>query len=416
MLRIQTNDQMPVNNLQSQGQFLHFHYTTDADYAFTTAPPTMHSLTPHQEFSSAEFETPTVYQYSETPSPSDQYSQTPSPSDSFPLSPLYEENQTTHYPPARKAAPRLRSGNRVPRPRNAFMIFRSEFWANSKISKSVEHDHRHISRIIGHCWNQLPEEEKDTWRRRAEQEKIEHGEKYPGYRFSPNTRTKQVVRRNVKRNGKDELLRCKQVAELLLAGKAGKELDHAVQSIDSSSGREISPPLLFKKEPSHPLSDRNDAPVFRSPLLPPAQSQEISPPCEYSCQIPTASNSSSDYQVKRSSSPEQDWTFRYPTAQLTGQEDTSYTSQYLIQHQIPITWVSSQEPNNLGYSTPAEAYHGAPPMNSIYHTSPRSSPFHIEFINPFDYRAPNPPAVAHGHMIQPPIDPLQWNLSPHGAN
>ncbi|KNZ78175.1 Repressor ROX1, partial [Termitomyces sp. J132] len=192
---------------------------------------------------------------------------------------------------------------RIPRPRNAFMIFRSEFWAGAKISKSVEHDHRHISRIVGHCWNQLTEEEKAVWRRRAEQEKIEHQIKYPGYRFSPNVRTKQVIKRNVKRNGEDEMLRCKQVAELLLAGKAGKELDTAVKSIDLSLGRD--PPLVKSKKALEFPSDTNEYPAFRSPLLPPERPKIDTQAHQYSNEI----RSSRNYQQQQCQSS---WTLQYP--------------------------------------------------------------------------------------------------------
>ncbi|KAF9456808.1 high mobility group box domain-containing protein, partial [Collybia nuda] len=185
-------------------------------------------------------------------------------------------------------ATRLRSGNRVPRPRNAFMIFRSEFWAGDKISSSVERDHRHISRIIGHCWNQLSETEKDVWRRKAEQEKVEHSLRYPGYRFSPTTRKKKPVKRKVKRNGKEELLRCKQVAALILSGKEGEELDTAVKCLnipETHSETDVcnkeeakKPPVLapvsnvVQSEPRLEywnVSPNQEAPAFRSPLLPP---------------------------------------------------------------------------------------------------------------------------------------------------
>jgi HMG (high mobility group) box len=195
-------------------------------------------------------------------------------------------DQSLYLPPS---SPSRRSGNRVPRPRNAFMIFRNEFWAEAKISRSVEHDHRHISRIIGHCWNQLPDAEKNKWRQKAEQEKLEHIMKYPGYRFTPNARTKKVIKRKVKRNGEEELLRCKQVAELLLAGKHGVELDSAVKSMKSppegtalkETGPSTSGELQHESESSAgdvSAFDHFDIPVFRSPLLPPAEmSMNISP-------------------------------------------------------------------------------------------------------------------------------------------
>ncbi|KAF8633924.1 hypothetical protein AX15_001109 [Amanita polypyramis BW_CC] len=134
-----------------------------------------------------------------------------------------------------KSPARSRSRNHIPRPRNAFMIFRSEFCARERVLRSVERDHRHISRIVGYYWNKLPEEEKDIWRRKAEQEKSEHLRKYPGYRFTPTMRTKRPVKRNVKRNGADDLLRCQLLADFLMLGIEGKDLEDAAGSLEANS-------------------------------------------------------------------------------------------------------------------------------------------------------------------------------------
>lgn len=212
----------PVDE-HEHGQYIHFKSKEDPHHDFLIPPPSLERINHGSEFTSVSFDTPTLYTFSTSSSPS--YAESPE----LPPSPDSESSLPELY--SRKPATRLRSGNRVPRPRNAFMIFRSEFWAGEKISSSVERDHRHISRIIGHCWNQLSEAEKDVWRRKAEREKVEHNLRYPGYRFSPTVRTKKAVKRKVKRNGKEDLLRCQQVAALILAGKEGEELDTAIQSL-----------------------------------------------------------------------------------------------------------------------------------------------------------------------------------------
>ncbi|TFK30682.1 hypothetical protein FA15DRAFT_713179 [Coprinopsis marcescibilis] len=182
---------------------------------------------------------------------------------------------------------------RVPRPRNAFMIFRSAFWAEAKIARTVEHDHRHISRIIGHCWNKMSEVDKDVWRRKAELEKAEHGIKHPGYRFCPTARTKKPIKRNVKRNGVKDLLRCEQLADLLLAGKQGYELEKADRKLKCPSTErpkgDDGPSLLGSQVSSFPSCTQD--PPFRSPLLPPlsleddstspSSSPEVSPAGEF---------------------------------------------------------------------------------------------------------------------------------------
>ena len=135
--------------------------------------------------------------------------------------------------------------------------------------------------------------------------------KYPGYRFSPTVRTKKVVKRKVKRNSEEELLRCKQVAELLLAGKQGVELDSAVKSIKSSldstalkerkQGSEIvtsspkagqlrtrskSPITTIERSSNFSALDHSNIPIFRSPLLPPT---EMPPSLPSTSQSPSVS-------------------------------------------------------------------------------------------------------------------------------
>jgi hypothetical protein len=128
------------------------------------------------------------------------------------------------------------------------MLFRANFLQEKKVTSNVERDHRHISRIIAHCWNSMADDEKKEFYDKVEKERVLHRLRFPNYRFSPISRTTKPVKRNVKRNGIDELSRCRQVAKLLLEGKQGSELESAVQKIDTS------------------VSD----PVFRSPLLPPS--------------------------------------------------------------------------------------------------------------------------------------------------
>jgi HMG (high mobility group) box len=181
-------------------------------------------------------------------------------------------------PPSALSADSLK-GKHVPRPRNAFMIFRSSFWAEAKINRTVEHDHRHISRIIGHCWNKMPEDEKEVWRQKAFDEKAAHERKYPGYRFCPTARTKKPVKRKVKRNGAVDLARCEKLADLLLSGKTGHELSLAAQTLPGKpvrvgkTARQTSQPIPM---PSTVVKYASEEPPFRSPLLPPRPMYEES--------------------------------------------------------------------------------------------------------------------------------------------
>ncbi|KAJ2913024.1 hypothetical protein MD484_g7380, partial [Candolleomyces efflorescens] len=187
------------------------------------------------------------------------------------LQPVYSQHQPLPHlhpvsRPAGGKAPKASSTPRVPRPRNAFMIFRSAFCSEQKVNRDIERDHRHISRIAGHYWNQMPEEEKDVWRRKADQEKVEHEVKHPGYRFCPMARTKKPVKRKVKRNGVEDLHRCKQLAELLLSGKEGEDFLVAAKTLKATEPSTTAPSLSLD---ALSIQDNLEDPPFRSPLLPP---------------------------------------------------------------------------------------------------------------------------------------------------
>jgi hypothetical protein len=102
--------------------------------------------------------------------------------------------------------------------------------------------------------------------------------KYPNYRFHPVLRAKKPTKRKVQRNGKEDKRRCEQVAELLLAGKHGEELEVAVKEIDdtmktitstSSSDPRSGSASRGIQPPCEGDFDGCEIQPFRSPLLPP---------------------------------------------------------------------------------------------------------------------------------------------------
>ncbi|KAH8086610.1 hypothetical protein BXZ70DRAFT_547247 [Cristinia sonorae] len=87
----------------------------------------------------------------------------------------------------------------IPRPPNAFLCFRSEFWAREKNKAGVERDHRQISRLAGIYWTQLTKEEKAPYHRMAALAKIRHAETYPQYRYTPMSRKEKTPRKKTSR-------------------------------------------------------------------------------------------------------------------------------------------------------------------------------------------------------------------------
>ncbi|CAE6532475.1 unnamed protein product [Rhizoctonia solani] len=86
-----------------------------------------------------------------------------------------------------KSHSRRQPPGHIPRPRNAFILYRSWYVRQGFLS-DVENDHREISRIVGKIWKQMSPEEQAPWKAMAEEEKAEHARMYPNYKYSPNSR------------------------------------------------------------------------------------------------------------------------------------------------------------------------------------------------------------------------------------
>lgn len=71
----------------------------------------------------------------------------------------------------------------VPRPPNAFMLFRSMV-INKEIPK-IENRQQNVSRIAGEIWNVLDDDIKKAWHDKAVEYQIEHKMKHPDYKFAP---------------------------------------------------------------------------------------------------------------------------------------------------------------------------------------------------------------------------------------
>ncbi|KAI0427979.1 hypothetical protein F5Y09DRAFT_332936 [Xylaria sp. FL1042] len=73
---------------------------------------------------------------------------------------------------------------KVPRPRNAFILYRQYFQFDCA-SENPELPNPEISKLIGKRWHEEPPEVKNAWKQLAEEEKVHHQELYPNYRYQP---------------------------------------------------------------------------------------------------------------------------------------------------------------------------------------------------------------------------------------
>ncbi|KAJ6562654.1 hypothetical protein B0H19DRAFT_881298, partial [Mycena capillaripes] len=75
----------------------------------------------------------------------------------------------------------------IPRPRNAFICFRSEYVKAEKdlAAKSKTLDQTALSCDAAEAWRKMSEAEKEPFRLIAADEKKAHALKYPDYRYAP---------------------------------------------------------------------------------------------------------------------------------------------------------------------------------------------------------------------------------------
>ncbi|KAJ6586431.1 hypothetical protein DFH09DRAFT_1308461 [Mycena vulgaris] len=218
------------------------------------APPT----SPQAPVTFAPNITPISYS---APSPTPSPYGSPSLTTDLPL-PLFPPSATPAPPPTRRRVPpgKRRSQGYVPRPPNAFMLFRADFVRQKHVPGSIETNHGSLSKIIGNCWRALPLPEKHIWETKAKHAKAEHKLKYPDYKFRPVHNKRGAAPSDSTSNlpppppasrstsgstakgqlsPQEDERRCEEVAALLLQGKKGEELAWAVRDLDSRRQAEL---------------------------------------------------------------------------------------------------------------------------------------------------------------------------------
>ncbi|KAJ3730246.1 hypothetical protein C8R42DRAFT_714948 [Lentinula raphanica] len=151
-------------------------------------------------------------------------------SDLFP----FANDSSSSSSPRRPAHSKKKAENHIPRPPNAFILFRSSFIKGQHVSTEVETNHSTLSKIIGLTWQNLPEDERQVWHSKAKAALDDHRRKFPQYAFRPlHAKAKGgTEKRKVREVGPKDMKRCAKIAELLVEGKKGQELDAAIQEFD----------------------------------------------------------------------------------------------------------------------------------------------------------------------------------------
>jgi len=136
---------------------------------------------------------------------------------------------------------RKKPAGHIPRPPNAFILFRSWFIKSQHVSTEVETNHSTLSKIIGMTWKNLSEDDRQEWHIKAKQALAEHKRKFPQYTFRPiHTKPRGTASSKKTREvGPKDHKRCAKIAELVASGKTGQDLEEAIQEFDKHHVPEI---------------------------------------------------------------------------------------------------------------------------------------------------------------------------------
>jgi len=134
-----------------------------------------------------------------------------------------------------------RPDDHIPRPPNAFILFRSSFIKSQHVSTGVETNHSTLSKIIGLTWQNMPHDERQIWHAKAKKALEDHRRKWPQYAFRPShTKSKGgTEKRKVREVEPKDMKRCAKIAQLLVEGKKGQELEDAIQEFDRTHVPEV---------------------------------------------------------------------------------------------------------------------------------------------------------------------------------
>ncbi|KDQ54220.1 hypothetical protein JAAARDRAFT_209377 [Jaapia argillacea MUCL 33604] len=206
--------------------------------------------------------------------------------DAPPESTLFPPNEDLNSSSRRVAHGKKKPENHIPRPPNAFILFRSAFIKNQHVSSEVETNHSTLSKIIGLTWQNLPHEERQVWHAKAKAALDEHKRRWPQYAFKPlHAKAKGAPeKRKVREVGPKDQKRCEKIAELLVQGKKGTELDAAIQEFDRHHVPQIvtrfEAPITaraYRRSSSAPApdTDHTKLPEFCAPTSPSMASRKL---------------------------------------------------------------------------------------------------------------------------------------------
>ncbi|KAF9055134.1 hypothetical protein BDZ89DRAFT_1031767 [Hymenopellis radicata] len=153
--------------------------------------------------------------------------------------------------------------HRIPRPPNAFMLFRSDCIARIRAQlkeRGGEKRQQIFSRVAGEAWHLLKPEERLVWQEKAASALAAHQAKYPGYKFAP-------VAKGSSRKGKNPV--AAEAEELSVADIRAKYL--------GLPGLAVKNPAPKRRRRTRKVHSPNEAPSNPFPTPAPSTTSPVPP-------------------------------------------------------------------------------------------------------------------------------------------
>lgn len=298
----------------------------------------------------------------------------------------------------------------IPRPPNAFILFRSAFIRSNRISGRVEGNHSTLSKIIGAVWRSISQQEREEWEAKARVALEEHKRRYPDWRF-----VNAQVRRGRGREGdgrgngkrgrgrgkkrKVDGQRVEFIADLYINKVDSQTIERAVDEYDlSKQSQKVSCSLL------HPYCFDPDScqPIASTSALPDATVQ----PSAYAADSPyhltsmhhTQPSPTSPYFIPNSSSSLINWagnssTQTSPTSATF--PSPSYPAAYPEFINSEYTYYDNPpQPTAVTYEAPT--YDTPYPYPTYSDAMPNSEP---EYLLPVELAVPSPPDRQQDRLV-----------------
>ncbi|KAJ6614303.1 hypothetical protein B0H10DRAFT_164510 [Mycena sp. CBHHK59/15] len=206
-------------------------------------------------------------------------------------------------PPCPPTPPPTSKSKHVPRPPNAFILYRSDFLKRGIIPPHVERRQQNLSRVAGQCWNLLSDEEKQVWQVKAAERSQLHQQEHPDYHFKPSPRGKGKAKTRAGEEKGEDMIRSLREKYTHVTGPAvcaprqrkartqAKTADgnHQVSSQATPTDAPLAAPLAYAAPdlssyqwgmpPSHASSPSlpSPEPASNGPALPPFFPQQTFP-------------------------------------------------------------------------------------------------------------------------------------------